>query len=743
MNNTNYISKELVSLIHNIELNRSGWWNVALQRLIIGALWLSDQDLSSQQISDFLHTNLHISVDTHRIQAQAKVLCDSGTLIPMEDNKLRLPESTKLDFEDEIKRAEDISNHAQREFIKILSEECQNLDAEQVWLDLNSKLLIPAIRQMGVRFYAFLTGDKGDIGQMAVFDDFLTSYPRPSHNQLRLVVTKYFSTKDSRIRSFILRQLYTSLIIEANNLDEETILKFSNINKKRLVFKVFVDTNFIFSLFGVHDNPFNEDARTLLSLIENIPDSISTKLYVAPITINETRQAIQNSIDYYNSVRLSPNMAKASLQSADIGGFLRKLAIEAEKSGKTITAQDYYGPYKNDLIRILRSNGIELYNTDLSEYRKNQSVIDDILAQLEFEREKYGSRAKSYEKAQHDIVLWHFVNDKRPPDAESPADAEYWIVTVDFRFLGFDAYKRRFNGSELPICLLPSQLIQLLQFWIPRTPQFEEALFESWLWPLIFQEIDKEAEQVTVKILNALSRYENIQDLPDEVVSQVLFNDALRQRIALEPNINKQVEMVESALVESHRVISQNLDATRKEILRRENEIAKLQQLIRAKERDFQKQQVEARQKDEQIKLLSQELQKIKSETNELQKMFQEKQHEDKVRAIQRSFVYKAMGYLLGILLLAAILTVFSQSFLAMAIWQVFSVYSALALIVWIMFVDRMGMNTEYIVQWALFIQFRAIKKWLFGGLGFILIVLLENAIGDLIWEPLKRLLPK
>lgn len=737
------MSKEIVSLIYNIELNKSGWWDIALQRLIIGSLWLADQDLSSQQISDFLKTNLHVSVDTRRIKTQAKKLCDLGVLISMKGDRLRLPESSKLDFEDEIKRAEDISNHAQREFKKILSEECPSLDGEQVWQDLTSKLLVPAIRQMGVRFYAFLIGSKGDISQMAAFDNFLASYPKAIHNQIRLAVTKYFSMKDSQIRSFILRQLYTSLIIEANNLDEETISKLSNLNRKKPVFKIFVDTNFIFSLFGVHDNPFNEDAQSLLSLIGNISNSISAKLYVAPITINETRQAIQNSIDYYNSVRLSPNMAKASLQSTDIGGFLRKLAIEAEKSGKTITAQDYYGPYKNDLIQILRSSGIEFYNTDLSEYKTKQSVIDDVLAQIEFEKEKYGARAKSYEKAQHDIVLWHFVNDQRPGDAESPANAEYWIVTVDFRFLGFDAYKRRFNGSELPVCLLPSQFIQLLQFWVPRTPQFEDALFESWLWPLIFQEIDKDAEQVTVKILSVLSRYEDVQDLPSEVVSQVLFNTALRQRIALEHDINKQVEMVESALVESHKMISQKLTTAREEIVKNESEIGRLQNEIRATEAKLREQQTASRQKDEQIKFFAQELEKMKNETNELKRALKQKQHEDEVKDARETFAYKAMGFLLGVLLLAAILSMFSHSFLPLATWQIFTGYTAIALIGWIVVVDKMGINTEHITQWPLFTRLHTIKNWLFGVLGVILLALLDAAIGDLIWEPIKQILHK
>ena len=231
--------------------------------------------------------------------------------------------------------------------------------------------------------------------------------------------------------------------------------------------------------------------------------------------------------------------------------------------------------------------------------------------------------------------------------------------------------------------------------------------------------------------------------MPEEVVSQVLFNEALRQRIALEPDINKQIEIVESALVESHRALSQELNVTRSEVSRRESEIKQLQQLVNAREGDFRKQQEAMRQKDEKIKLLEQKLQKIESKTVELQRILQEKQREDEVGAARRGFVYKIIMSLLGILLLVVTLTVFSHSFIAIATWQIFVGYLAFTLIAWIEFVDRRGTNAKHISEWMLFARFHSIKKWLFSGLGFILIALIENAIGDMLWEPLKQLLLK
>ncbi|HXG70826.1 MAG TPA: hypothetical protein VNJ04_09480, partial [Gemmatimonadaceae bacterium] len=58
-------------------------------------------------------------------------------------------------------------------------------------------------------------------------------------------------------------------------------------------------------------------------------------------------------------------------------------------------------------------------------------------------------------------------------------DASFWIATVDYRFLNFDSRKRRPKRDPIPICVHPTVLIQMLQFWLPRTAELEAALFES------------------------------------------------------------------------------------------------------------------------------------------------------------------------------------------------------------------------------------------------------------------------
>ena len=52
------IPPEIVSLVHHIELNKEGWWEKALQQLILAAVWLSNGNISAQEIIDWAKANM-------------------------------------------------------------------------------------------------------------------------------------------------------------------------------------------------------------------------------------------------------------------------------------------------------------------------------------------------------------------------------------------------------------------------------------------------------------------------------------------------------------------------------------------------------------------------------------------------------------------------------------------------------------------------------------------------------------
>lgn len=329
--------------------------------------------------------------------------------------------------------------------------------------------------------------------------------------------------------------------------------------------------------------------------------------------------------------------------------------------------------------------------------------------------------AKNYERLEHDMVLWHFVKDKRPLRPESPIDAEYWIVTADYRFLGFDAHKQRKMGTEVPICLHPTTLTQLLQFWVPQTPEFEKALLSTMRLPTVLTLMDGDAERVSLRILNALSTFENIGNLPAETTTRVLLNDALRQKLRVEDDIAKQVELVREALIEENKKAEQRLNEER---LR----ASQLQQ-------DGEKLQVQLSSAVSEMQGLRTELERQRAEAAENRSAAQKT--EEKLAAYieqreQRTARQKFVVTWAGILAVA-FAAVLVGLLRVGASPRTLVMSSAALVMAWLLFADHAGRRLASVREWPPFVAFGRFRVWVYG-------TLLAGVLASASWDGAKYL---
>jgi hypothetical protein len=416
---------------------------------------------------------------------------------------------------------------------------------------------------------------------------------------------------------------------------------------------------------------------------------------------------------------------------SELSGIALKFAQESRKVGRSLNAEDYFSPYVTDLIGILRSKGVEFYDERVDHYKTEQEVIDDIVRQWEHEkrlqREKGTAyRAKGYEQIGHDVVLWHFVNDKRPVRVESPLDAQHWVVTVDFRFLGFDAYKKRVLSSRIPICIHPTALIQMLHFWVPRTVQFEEALIGSLQWPFLFQEFDPRAEKLTVRILGALSRFENVENLSQGTITNILVSEALRHKLTGVLNIEKEIELVREALIEENTKVREKLEAAESKVNETKLIIPELQRQIEKSEQYLAEERQLRRSLEEKIIQLENRIESTREQ--------KEVAHRRWMFVIKWFILPAAFIIILGLWSSVEILRLGSSK---LRFWQTTIGIWSLVSILWLWLFARMGSKNPIIKVWRPFILLHKFKNWVFAVLGALAIKVLASAI----WDWIKPLL--
>jgi hypothetical protein len=586
--NNSLLPKEAVALVQHIELNKAGWWDKTVHRLVLASVWLADEPQDVAAIQASLKSTFKLPLATTKLTSALASLESKQMLLRLPSDRFRIPEEQRAIFEKEIAASENAEGEAKESFCKLVVEIGEGLEPETVWAAFEHEFLGPLIKQVGANAYRLVAGEKMTADK-ALVDHFLKPFPSKAHSKLRTLVTTFLDPKKPEVCAHISRMLHARFCVEASGLPEDVLAKLNASVGKQIRFQMFVDTNFLFSLLELHENPSNAAAQELRELVEHLQGNPRIELVITPETIEEAKSSIAYTKGQLNGLPSGRNFTQAALQGGFSGMAIRFLTERLRRNGK-LTAEEWFDPYLNDFVPMARGKGVELFNEKLDGYSTRQDVVDDIHVVFKYEERLPENKRKSYPKVAHDMVLWHFVNDKRPAYIESPIDATCWILTVDFRLIGFDEHKQKHSKAKVPLCIHPTSLIQLLQFWVPRTKEFEEAMLGSLRLPFLFQDFDIAGEKTSLKILKGIGRFDGSEGLSQETITHVMFNDGLRSRLQTEHSEEAEIALIRDALVEEMRLRAEEeaskAKALEAEVRKRDSDIATLADQKRAVEEE-------------------------------------------------------------------------------------------------------------------------------------------------------------
>ncbi len=125
------VSPEVVSLVHHVELDKAGWWDKTIQRLIIAAIWLSDDSPTVDNVLSFLDHSFHIKLDEPKIQSQVNALVSQDVLLQIHDKAYKITDSALRKFENEVQQVEDNHTQVKARFAELLNSKCPDLDVDE------------------------------------------------------------------------------------------------------------------------------------------------------------------------------------------------------------------------------------------------------------------------------------------------------------------------------------------------------------------------------------------------------------------------------------------------------------------------------------------------------------------------------------------------------------------------------------------------------------------------------------
>ncbi len=427
---------------------------------------------------------------------------------------------------------------------------------------------------------------------------------------------------------------------------------------------------------------------------------------------NGIRRTLTANRDDLASLSMPTNVITAARLSQRFSGIKLRYFDNLQENNQHIDPADYFGPYLSNPVGVLRGKGVELFNKNTDDYHSRQDVINGInhIWDLELEQRKTDTR---YRAILHDMVLWHFVQDRRSAYTESLSDAKSWVLTIDYRLLRFDRYYHNPNVGK-PVCIHPSLLVQMLSFWLPRNDNFETAVLDSLRIPFIFRSFDSESEKVTLRILQALTRFE-LGDISPDTLTQVLVDDTVNTGFRETKERDNEDALIEHSLSEIESTLRTKLEEGDHQANIYTGTIEVQSQQIEQSNRFFEEEKEKRRTLEAELKL---------------------RKAEDSARRVRASFLSRwiALPSGLAFLTLACVATYVIlqgysglQTTLAIVGAALAGIVGVTGIAVW------RGASVSEVRESGSYLLLRRLQGWIYGILGPLLLAILGTAIWDIL----------
>lgn len=265
--------------------------------------------------------------------------------------------------------------------------------------------------------------------------------------------------------------------------------------KELIDWVLYLDTNFLFSVLGLHSNSENEACKELLKLVMLNKDIIKIKFRYSELTLKELRH---KKSDFKNLDGALTDSAIRALLKSDIDEFSRKyytdLLANREDTmhpSQIIDLAEITLPKLN--VEISRNHkqiealGEDFINARISDY---QNYIDNLnVYRSEYFKGKnigqYKEHYRSDPQKRHDIVLREMILNSRKlfkkDEVQTFNEVKYFGVTLDGLLVKYDNFLINKNESTVyPTFFKPSFLLNKLVRLLPiKTPDYKKAFIKA------------------------------------------------------------------------------------------------------------------------------------------------------------------------------------------------------------------------------------------------------------------------
>lgn len=548
-----------------------------------------------------------LEIPEHQIQVSLEKMTSKGILSRLAGTNIVLNVELRQEIQGKIKESQELEEHVKESWLESIAHKYPELPTEMIWSTLQG-YLSRAFRRHGMQTASLLDPSIDTPGEyaeslskllMEVIEDKFDIKEQPYAGKAVSAFLAEVATDKERSK-YITQLADGAFNFYALEVSPDLTAKLqSNLNEMVL----FLDTNFLFGILGLHNNSQVDVSHELIRAITTHKLPFKLRYHEA------TMQEMRNTISYYSGIlrgkRWTQSISKVAATTTNLSGL--EMKYHAQNAIQRIDVDEFMRPYQH-LDVLLREQGIDIFRP--SEDRLQERT------DLHHEYEKFLQNRdrddKAYATINHDATVLDAVRQRRS-DSPSTLDAGALLVSCDYLLKVFD-YETTRSNSHMACVVFPSNLWQILRPFIPSDRDFERSFAQTFAIPE-FRSIGSKGSKACSKMLSILTTY---RYFPEETAFKLLSNGVLLDELKAIRDDEQFTECVEAAIVEENKDLMEEKAALARQLKEEERDRAANKNVAAAKE-----------------KATSEKLRSLERESAKLQKTLSKKESEvQQVKAI-------------------------------------------------------------------------------------------------------------
>lgn len=265
-------------------------------------------------------------------------------LLEITPGQFRLSESHRSELDRQREDTASLEAAAKAAFSALL--EKHGIKDASTWDDFKIHCLRPMVSDIGARIYHVLSGDPPTAQQQKHVDAYVEKCAPEKRHELTSAADEFIRYGPPPARKYILQHLHAHLLISAASLPAPTLDKLQAGLKSTTKLTLIVDTNVLFSLLDLHENPGNDPSCDLVKLAALLKGKLNISFAVLPVTLDEAKRSLLYYKQKLSRMDLTSLVGRVALRSDErLSGITQRFFQKAGQGTARITADAYFEPY--------------------------------------------------------------------------------------------------------------------------------------------------------------------------------------------------------------------------------------------------------------------------------------------------------------------------------------------------------------------------------------------------------------